>query len=102
MRAATTLPSEFLRAYLLKGAFIWLTLRLFVTFASDSSASVPALLGAGIITAILVLVDAEIRQERLFLANLGIGRRVIVGVCLVAVATVEIGIAVLTRAGFGG
>ena len=84
------MPREFVRAYAIRGALIWVGLRLVVAGIGESPWSVQGLALATLATLFIVLMDAEVRYERRFLANLGLGRRRISAVVLTTVIVIEV------------
>lgn len=68
---------------------VWTALRVFIAALGDSPWSVQGLALAVTATVFIVLMDAELRHERRFLANLGFGRRRITGVILTTIVAIE-------------
>jgi hypothetical protein len=79
-------PSPYLRAFIFRATVVWLGLHAlsfspFFTFRGFILAAAA--------TVALVLLDAERRNERRFLANLGVSRAALAAVVLITVATLE-------------
>jgi hypothetical protein len=86
------LPSDpAFRATLRTSILAWLVLRGVIGLSGGSLSILPPtslLLMLGV--AAIALVDSAVSRERLFLGNLGFGRRAIAGVSLAVTATLEI------------
>ena len=65
------MPREFARAYVLRASIVWLAVRAFVAGFGQAPWSLQALVMAAAGTMAIVLIDAEARHERRYLANLG-------------------------------
>lgn len=83
------MPREFVRAYAVRAAVVWIGLRVLVAAIGPSPWSVQGLALAVVAALYIVLVDAEVRYERRFLANLGLGRRRILSVALTIIVAIE-------------
>ena len=78
---------------------VWLVLRAVVGLSSGSpSIFLPVSLFLMLGVAATAVVDITVARERLFLANLGVGRRVIVGLSLLVSGALEIMSAVAVHA----
>ena len=93
------MPRELQNTILLRAALIWVALRVFVAAAVGSVWSLPGLVVAFGITVVLILLDTEARGERIFLANLGVGRRRIVAVCFATIVLIEAALGIIAKAG---
>lgn len=93
------MPRDFLSSFVLRVAVIWSALRLFVVGVTMSLWSPPGLVIAVGLTVTLVLIDAEVRHERVFLANLGVGRRRIVGVSISTIVLMEAALGIIAAVG---
>lgn len=82
-------PREFVRAYAVRAGVVWTFLRVLVAAVGPSPWSVQGLALAAVATLFIVLLDAEVRYERRFLANLGLGRRWISSVALTTIVAFE-------------
>ena len=96
------MPVEFARAYVLRVTIVWLAIRTFVVGVGQSPWSAQALAIAVAGTVVIILVDAEARHERRHLANLGVGRRVVMAVCFVTIVLIEGLIRAVSRGVIGG
>ncbi|MGD2216970.1 MAG: hypothetical protein PVJ64_09440 [Gemmatimonadales bacterium] len=79
-------PSPYVRAFVLRTTIVWLALHL---LSFSPLFSLRGFLLAAAATVTLVLLDAERRNERRFLANLGVSRPAIGGIVLVTVTSLE-------------
>jgi hypothetical protein len=79
-------PWPYVRTFILRAIIVWLALH-FLSFSLLFT--LRGFLLAAAVTVILVLLDAERRNERRFLANLGVSRPVIGAVVLVTVLSLE-------------
>lgn len=86
-----------LRAYLLRGALIWLGVRMIVAtivfFAGGSPLQLSAATSLEVvaISVILGFVEFSRRRERALLANLGVSRLILFWICLFPACVGELG-----------
>lgn len=83
------MPREFVRAYVIRASVVWLAIRVFVAGVGQTPWSVHALAMGAAGTVVIVLIDSEARHERRYLANLGVGRRSVMAICLGTVVVIE-------------
>jgi hypothetical protein len=79
-------PSPYVRAFILRATIVWLGLHL---LSYQLLFNLRAFLLAAAATVALVLLDAERRNERRFLANLGVSRPAVAVVALLTVTSLE-------------
>jgi hypothetical protein len=79
-------PWPYIRAFILRATIVWLALHL---LSFSLAFTLRAFLLAAAATVALVLLDAERRNERRFLANLGVSRPAVGAVVLVTVTSLE-------------
>ena len=78
---------------------VWVVLRSIVALYNGSpTILLPASLFLMMGVAATAVVDATVARERLWLGNLGIGRRAVAGIALLGSGTLEVVSAVLLRA----
>ena len=80
-----------------RGAILWLLVRIAVTFLAGANLLPPVAFTVAMIVGALGLLDARLRNEHRFLANLGVSQVVIVLLSMIPalIAELVIGIAVL-------
>lgn len=96
------MPREFLNSVAIRTVVIWTALRILVVGATRTLWSPVGLIVATALTVALVLVDTEVKQERIYLANLGVGRRRIVGVSVALIVLIEAALGIIARVGYPG
>ena len=79
-------PWPYVRAFILRATIVWLALHL---LSFSPLFTLRGFLLAAAATVALVLLDAERRNERRFLANLGVSRPAIGALILITVTTLE-------------
>lgn len=79
-------PWPYVRAFILRAILVWLGLHL---LSFSPLFNLRAFLLAAAATVTLVLLDAERRNERRFLANLGVSRPAVGGIVLLTVTSLE-------------
>jgi hypothetical protein len=79
-------PWPYIRAFILRATIVWLALHL-LSFSLVFGLRAFTLAAAATVT--LVLLDAERRNERRFLANLGVSRPAIGAIVLLTITSLE-------------
>ena len=79
-------PWPYVRTFILRAIIVWLALHL---LSFSLLFTLRGFLLAAAVTVTLVVLDAERRNERRFLANLGVSRPVIAAVVLMTVVSLE-------------
>lgn len=79
-------PWPYVRAFILRAIIVWLALHL---LSFSLLFGLRAFMLAAVATVTLVLLDAERRNERRFLANLGVSRPAIGAIVLLTVTSLE-------------
>ena len=88
-----------MRTFVARTTLVWLALRL-LSATTGSPWSAPAVIIVGLGAVLVVLVDASVRDEQTFMANLGIGRRHTAAVALLTVASLEVLVGVVVAVAF--
>ena len=94
------LPSDpAFRATLRTSILAWLVLRVFIGgYSGTPSILLPTSLSLMLAVPAIALIDGAVSRERLFLGNLGLGRRVMAGVSLLVTGILEIMAALVLHA----
>jgi len=79
-------PSPYVRAFIFRATIVWLALH---ALSFSPFFTLRGFILAAVATVALVLLDAERRNERRFLANLGVSRPAIAAIVLITVASLE-------------
>ena len=78
---------------------VWVVLRsILALYHGSLTILLPVSLFIMMGAAVTAVVDATVARERLFLGNLGLGRRVVVGIALLGSGALEVVSAVVVRA----